>query len=256
MSQALRIFTHAISMVFRDLGATLRATSVGVTLVAVAVVMLIVAAPDMLGGLMALDTGNADGMIDIPNIGLVLPAFLLMTVGYLMMVAAWHRYVLLPNERRDEGFTPSAGIVLGYFGRSLLLGIAIGLLAIPVFIPVGIIAAATGSDTVAAIAAIPLFALLGWMLLRLSLILPACTIGHQLTFSASWQATKPLAGTIFGIMILFAVLDFALNFALELVITQNLVSGLISVIVSVFYALVSASILTTLYGIAIEGREV
>ena len=56
--------------------------------------------------------------------------------------------------------------------------------------------------------------------------------------------------------VLIAILDFVLNFALGVVVTQNMASALISVIVSVLYALVSASILTTLYGIAIEGREV
>ncbi|WP_299611948.1 hypothetical protein [uncultured Tateyamaria sp.] len=253
MSQAIRIFTHAVSMVFRDLGATLRATSVGVILIALASALLIAIAPGLASGVTTFD--DPEALAQIPNFGLVVPAFFLMAIGYLVMIAAWHRFVLLPNDRRDEGFTPNAGIVLGYLGRSILLGLAVGLLAIPLFVVIGIVGAGAG-EVVASIVAIPLIALMGWLLLRWSLILPACTIGRKMTFKESWEASKPLAGTIFVIMIILAVVDFALNFAMAAVITDNVISAIISIIVSVLYALVSASILTTLYGIAVEGREV
>ncbi|APX11851.1 hypothetical protein [Tateyamaria omphalii] len=253
MSYAIRIFTHAISMVFRDLSATVRATSAGILLIALGAGLLVVMAPGLASGVTTFNSPEAFN--SIPNIEFVLPAFLLMAIGYMMMIAAWHRYVLLPPERRDEGFTPSAGIVLGYFGRSLLLGLAVGVLAIPIFIPVGLIAASMG-DRVAEIALIPMVALLGWLLLRWSLILPACTIERKMSFGDSWRATKPLAGTILGVLIIFVLIDFVLNLVLGAIITDSVISGIISVIVSLLYALVSASILTTLYGIAVEGRDV
>ena len=77
-----------------------------------------------------------------------------------------------------------------------------------------------------------------------------------MTFKESWDASKPLTVTIFWIMIILAVVDFALNGAMAVILSDNIVSGLIAVIVSLLYALVSASILTTLYGIAVEGRDV
>ncbi|WP_299548261.1 hypothetical protein [uncultured Tateyamaria sp.] len=257
MSHAVRIFSHAISMVFRDFSATVRATSAGILLIAVGSALLIAVTPGLLSGVTTLPdpfVPSSDAESDI-NFALIIPAFLLMAVGYLMMIAAWHRFVLLPPERRGEGFTPSAGIVLGYLGRSILLGLVLGLIAIPIFIPVGIVGAAAG-EVVASLVAIPLVALLGWVFFRWSLILPACTIGHKMKFSESWEASRPLAGTIFGIMIILAVFDFALNTVLSSILTDNIVSGLISVIVSLLYALVSASILTTIYGIAVEGRDV
>ncbi|GGX56368.1 hypothetical protein GCM10007385_26340 [Tateyamaria omphalii] len=253
MSYAIRIFVHAVSMVFRDLGATFRATSAGIVLIAVGAGLLIATAPGLASGVTNLD--DTEALSTISNFGLLIPAFLLMAIGYLMMIAAWHRFVLLPLEQRDEGYTPSAGIVLGYLGRSILLGLLITLIALPLFVPVGLVGAGAG-EVMAGIVAIPLVVLLGWLLFRWSLILPACTIGRKMTFRESWDASKPLALTIVGIMIILAAVDFGLNFALGTILTDNIVSGLISIIVSVFYALVSASILTTLYGIAVEGRDV
>ncbi|WP_223274742.1 hypothetical protein [Tateyamaria sp. syn59] len=257
MSYAVRIFTHAVSMVFRDFSATVRATWAGLAVLAIGSAILFVVEPGLATGMTTLEDPFTDSSIEVRdiNFGLLFPAALMLIVGYIMMIAAWHRFVLLPPDRRHEGFTPSAGIVLGYLGRSLLLGIVIMLLAIPIFIPVGLAAAGAG-DVIASLVAIPAFAVLGWIFFRWSLILPACTIGHKMSFSDSWQATKPLAATIFGIMIILAVVDFLLNLAGDAILTDNIVSGLISVIVSLLYALISASILTTLYGIAVEGRAV
>ncbi|MBY5932123.1 hypothetical protein KUV51_03860 [Tateyamaria omphalii] len=257
MSLSVRIFSHAVSMVFRDFSATIRATWVGLAVLAIGSAILFVVEPGLATGMTTLEDPFTDSSVEVRdmNFGLIFPAVLMLIVGYIMMIAAWHRFVLLPHDRRHEGFTPSAGIVLGYLGRSILLGIVIVLLAIPLFIPVGLVAAGAG-DVVAGFAAIPFVAVLGWLFFRWSLILPACTIGHKMTFRESWDATKPLAATIFGLMIILAVVDFILNLAADAILTDNIVSALIAVIGSLLYALVSASILTTLYGIAVEGRDV
>jgi len=252
MSDPIRILVHAVTMVFRDLGATLRATYVGVGLIAASVVILLLAAPASFD---ALITQNIENPADIPNVGIVTLAFLLMAIGYLTMVAAWHRFVLLPAGQRDGGFTPSAGIVLGYFGRSLLLGLLMMLLALPIFIPVGIIAAATNNLLLSAIASIPAIAVLVWIFLRLSLILPACTIGQNMKMRESWDVTKPHAATIAVLTVVLAVADFLINQVLGILPLANITGSVISVAISVLYALVSASVLTTLYGIAVEGRD-
>lgn len=254
MTDAIRIFTHSFAMVFRDLNATLRATYVGIAMIAAGVVMLIVAVPEDFGGLMA-QTETINVAQDA-NVLMMLAGFFLIGIGYLTMIAAWHRYVLLPANERKGGFTPSAGIVLGYLGRSILLGLLVGLLAIPVLIPVGIVGTATGSVLAGSIVAIPLFALLGWVLFRLSLILPACTIGHNMKLKDSWQATAPFARTILGLVVLLVLINFAFELATSVLPLTSIVGGLISVVVSVLYALVSASILTTMYGVAVEGRQI
>ncbi|WP_299200827.1 hypothetical protein [uncultured Tateyamaria sp.] len=254
MSNAVRIFTHAFTMVFHDLGATLRATYVGVSLVALSVVLFLTLAPNMFGSMMLATETDAFNPDAFGNAGAAVVAILVMAVGYIMMVAAWHRYVLLPEGQRDGGFTPGAGIVLGYFGRSLLLGIIVGIAAIPLFVPLGVIASA-GNDILTNLVAIPLFAILGWVLLRLSLILPACTIGKDMKLTESWAASRPLSGAIIGLTIILGVVDFVLNLVIS-ALPAPYILGVVSVITSVLFALVSASILTTLYGIAVEGREV
>ena len=254
MSDAVRIFTHAFTMVFHDLGATLRATYVGVGLVALSVVLFLMLAPNMFGTMMLATETDTLSPDAYSNAGSAVLAVLVMAVGYIMMVAAWHRYVLLPEEQRDNGFTPGAGIVLGYFGRSLLLGIIVGIAAIPLFVPLGVVASA-GNEVLTNLVAIPLFAILGWVLLRLSLILPACTIGKDMKLTESWAASRPLSGAIIGLTIILGVVDFVLNIVIG-VLPAPYILGVVSVITSVLFALVSASILTTLYGIAVEGREI
>ncbi|WP_299625297.1 hypothetical protein [uncultured Tateyamaria sp.] len=254
MSDAIRIFMHSFGMVFRDLGATLRATYVGVVMIVVGVVALLVILPDQFGGLMS---QSADMTVTADmNLAGMFVGFFLIAIGYLTMIAAWHRYVLLAADQREGGFTPSAGIVIGYLGRSILLGLLIGILAIPVLIPVGIVGTATGSVLAGSIVAVPLFALLGWVLFRLSLILPACTIGHKMTLKESWQATAPYARTILGIVVLLVLINFGFELVTGALPLTSIIGGLISVVVSVLYALVSASILTTMYGVAVEGREI
>lgn len=254
MSYAVRIFTHAVSMVFRDLGATLKATYAGVTLIAVSVVLFLSFAPDLFDQMIP---GGSQDTIDaymVSNAATAFLAILLMAVGYIMMVAAWHRYVLLPDDQRHHGFTPGAGIVIGYIGRSLLLGIIVGIAAIPLFIPLGIVAS-SGSGLLTNLAAIPLFAVLGWILLRLSLILPACTIGRNIKLTESWAATRPLSVAIIGLTLILGVVDFLLNTVIN-TLPGPYIGGVVSVVTSILFALVSASILTTLYGIAIERREI
>lgn len=254
MSYAVRIFVHAVTMVFGDLAATLRATYAGVALVAVSAILFLTFAPNMFETMVLAGETEAFTPDTAGNAGVAVLAILFMAVGYIAMVAAWHRYVLLPDGQRDNGFTPGAGIVLGYFGRSLLLGIIVGIAAIPLFVPLGIIAS-TGNDVLTGLAAIPLFAILGWVLLRLSLILPACTIGRNIKLSESWVASRSLSFAIIGLTIILGVVDFVLNLVTS-VLPAPYIIGAASVVISVLFALVSASILTTLYGIAVEGREI
>ena len=253
MSYAIRILMHAITMVCRDPAATVRATYVGIALIAASVVGLLVAAPSNGPQLL---TQQAEFTTGLSNPVLVIACFIIMAVGYLMMVAAWHRYVLLPEDKRAHGFTPDAAVVLGYFGRSILIGLLLMLLSLPVFVPVAALAAATNSVALSAIASIPAIAVLVYVFLRLSLILPACTIGHDMKIRESWEATKPLSAVIAILTVLMALADFAINVVLGALPNTSMIVGVVNVVVSLVYALVSASVLTTLYGIAVEGRDV
>ena len=55
MSYAVRIFTHAVSMVFRDFSATVRATYAGLLLIALGSALLIAVAPGLASGVTTFD---------------------------------------------------------------------------------------------------------------------------------------------------------------------------------------------------------
>lgn len=255
MSDAIRIFSHSVTLIFRDFGATLRATSAGLLVLALALALFLIVMP---GTFTTVFSPNASTeAFDIAsNTSVLFVALVLMLFGLMMAVAAWHRYVLLPEDQRGGGFTPSARIVLGYFGRSILLGLCVGILAIPLMLPVGLVVAATGSPVMGSLVSLPINVVLGWVLLRLSLILPACAIGRNLSFRDSWAATGPYAMTILGLVVLLAALNFVITLIMAGLLPSNTLGGLVGIVVSLLYGLVSASVLTTLYGIAIEKRAI
>ncbi|WP_420014072.1 hypothetical protein [Tateyamaria sp.] len=80
MSDAIRIFMHSFGMVFRDLGATLRATYVGVVMIVVGVVALLVILPDQFGRLMS---QSADMTVTADmNLAGMFVGFFLIAIGY------------------------------------------------------------------------------------------------------------------------------------------------------------------------------
>lgn len=245
MPKALPVFVHSVSMIFADFGASLRATSQGLAVAAIALVIIAF----MLSGSPANTT-------DPSGVWRLLAMNCVMLVGLAIMIAAWHRYVLLPEEERGDGFTPSIGIVLGYLGRSILLALVVSLVSVPFFLIAASAIGGGGSSIMLELVTLPLNIALGWLLLRWSLILPACAIGRKLSVRDSWNATEPLSGTIFGLTVLLAGLGLAMNLILKALLPLNVAGEVIGIAASLLFALVSASVLTTLYGIAIEGRSI
>ncbi|WP_377191899.1 hypothetical protein [Ruegeria meonggei] len=170
------------------------------------------------------------------------------------IVVSWHRFVLL--EEYPRGVLPPFRFdrILAYLGRVLLLGLfAFGLMLPGMFI-VG----------AAMQASIP-FGIAAWILMmgclwvgfyRFSPVLPGTAIGKPVTFYDAWYATAGANGQILLLVLLSLIFQLLIQFLVGLLMFIPVIGLIIVVfVVMLVLPLINVSILTTMYGIFIEKRE-
>ncbi|WP_170368997.1 hypothetical protein [Ruegeria arenilitoris] len=248
------IFAHSLRMVFGNLKQVAQIVIGPAIIGTVAIIGVF-----MVSGipLEAFDD-NPNGLPPGVNPGaLILFAFLLFVVMLLVMgwiAVAWHRYILL--EEYPSGVLPTFRFdrILAYFGRGLMLGI---LMAIA-FLPMGILTGMLGEGLIAVsiILTIGYLVFLAICFYRLSIILPAAAIGQPITLSEAWSNTLGTAGTI----IVLIVVSFLFQFLVQLAIGVLSIIPVLGVLIALFFGIlilpmINVSILTTMYGVFIEKRE-
>ena len=127
----LRIFAHAITLVFSHIGFALRISALLYLVPAVLYELVI-----------ATVVRNPDPLLALR---IASPMFLFLAAAAALWIAVgWHRYILL-DEAPGAIAPPFRGDrVLAYFGNSLLVGLIAFGIALVVFLPVGFIAAIIG----------------------------------------------------------------------------------------------------------------
>jgi hypothetical protein len=174
---------------------------------------------------------------------------------------SWHRFILLEEY---SGLLPSlAGRPIGaYVWRSILLGLVMVLLAIPLSIVAGLVIApfmSLGVNGVligGVLVGIILGTILGWLWLRLAVVLPATAVGKSMKMGESWSATAKLSGKIFGVILILTLLNGAATAVISLIGVQlSLVAQALNIIVTWVQLMIGVSVLTTLYGHLVEGRD-
>lgn len=255
MHQALLILKHAFAMIFNNPGATVRAIAPGLALIVGPWLALLLLAPEIAQAMM--ERGTTE--ISVQTAGQILIGMAVMFWGLVLMVIIWHRFVLLAGPDRDAGLAPSFGIILGYIWRSILLGLIAMAIGFAVFLLAGLIMAALSATPIAPlvglISGFLSVALISWALTRFSLVLPAIAIGKRMEIGESWELTGPVSGTVFWLAVGLSLVNVVFTLLVGLVVTDSLlVSGLAQMVSSVVVTLLGASVLTTLYGILVEGR--
>lgn len=247
------IFKHAFGMVLRNWREALQIGLLPVLLVvAFGVVILGSAAVELFKGVNPEDMDYVYSQPQMVSGALVV--WLVAVMSMLWIVVNWHRFVLL--EEFPTGWVPPfrIGPVLGYLGRVILLG----LLALLLMIPVGMVAAMLMVIPVLGVIAFgAAYVFLAIAIYRVIVILPACAVEKPISLGAAFNATK---GANFDIFILMIV-SFGANILLQLVILAFVaifppLGVLVSIPVALALALVNVSVLTTFYGHYIEGRPI
>lgn len=174
---------------------------------------------------------------------------------------AWHRYILLEEE---GSLLPNfyGRAVLEYFGAFLLVGLASGMLGLLVIIAVSLLFAFLGPSLYfflqESFIPLPAFFVMFWVTSRLSPVFPAVALGQKATMKEAWRATSKVPISIVMILPLFYLLNFGLGYGIGIVAVpvSSFLGSLITAAAQCIWAMVGISILTSIYGVVVEGREV
>ncbi len=254
--KGVQIFVHSVAIVLRNLTAALRISAL-IYFVMMAVQLWFF---NRYGNFMAADFSGGGGLgLSVPPPGFFSGYLLMLVVsilGSLWIAVAWHRYVL--EEEMSSGPVPffRGAQIWRYLGRSILLGLIIG---VPITIALSIvagIAAASGNVVMAAALGTVVLFFGVYLFYRLCSILPAAALDQPLTMGESWRATEGAGGPIV-VLVIIALIGAAILQAPSLIFGgSETFLGLIWTVVSGWLTLmISASTLTTFYGHYIERRE-
>lgn len=170
-------------------------------------------------------------------------------------VVSWHRFLLIGE--RPNGALPKLHLrrTLGYLGWTLLI--------ILIQAPFIIFERMSSSELDTAANPAPLFiaiflvTLFGiWLGFRICLVLPAVAVGKKIKLGESWQATKPIAGTIIVLSLILILASVIIGIISALATSNNIVQNLvINGAVNWCILMVTVSIMTTLYAHLVEDRK-
>lgn len=163
----------------------------------------------------------------------------------------WHRYVLL--QEYPKGWLPTVqpDLIFAYLVQIFLISLAMMVAAVPLALLLGlIVAAASGIGLVFGIAGV--FVVLLWLSLRFSLVLPAVSVGGKMSLKESWSQTAHYSQDLFWLAGILALIGGTFGY---LPLT-GVLGMVLSVIFGWFSILLGASVLTTVYGVVVEGREI
>lgn len=181
-------------------------------------------------------------------------------IGLVWTAVGWHRFVL--KSEVPVGLLPEFHLTFWiYIWRGIVLSFFLNLIMFVVGFTIAFLFAAFGkspsSDLFASVNLLILVILSTYFLLRFSPILPAAAIGEKLSLKDAWFATRAYAGSILLAAILYLLIYSAIFWIMTNLHLSNLYVGftLLSVL-GWFYVMWGTSLLTTIFGVAVEKRAV
>lgn len=246
-----QIVKHSFLMLWRNLSNALL-VSVGPAILAILISGLALAfsgvTPQMLT--FGLVTGNLPGQAV-----LVLVFVLIVMVFAISWIAvSWHRFILLEDY---PGVLPAIANrpVWTYAGLSMLLGLIMLGALLPFVIVASIVTAIVGNTAVPSlIVGIAGGIYFTYFWLRTALILPALSVGAPLAIRAAWTVTGAASMPILQAASILVVINVLGSMFIGAV-SAGVIGFIIEMAFSWITLMAGTSILTTLYGVLVEKRE-
>jgi len=180
---------------------------------------------------------------------------LLAVIASLWIAVAWHRFALTGES--TSGWLPQfhGSAVMGYLGRSILIGVLVVLGVMVLSIPIGIIS--IGLPGLAGIMSLILIGAAAYLFFRLGIMLPAAALGEKLTLGETWDVTKGRS----SIILVLALIVVGASVIIQLPSWFNdnpssIINVVYSLVVNWFATIIGISVLTTLYGHFVENRPI
>jgi hypothetical protein len=251
---AWSIFVHSIRQVFGNLGGALQVSAV-LMLAQMGILLTF-------GKVLLLDEASRNYMIQNGSFpwGQFLLALVLVTILSLWIAVGWHRYVLL-EERPTLVPALKMDRILGYFGKSLLIGLILVLPLIVLVYVGGLIATALVKGGAGLIVVLFVVGLIVYLPLatigtRLATVLPGVALEPEVPLFSGWEATRDATWTILGVVLLSLICFGGLEFILARILPDptTLPATIANIILKWVATMVGVSVLTTLYGHYVENR--
>ncbi len=241
-----QIFRYSFWMVINNLETAFRLSVVLYALQALNQVLVLLYAPE------EPVTGTPVGL----EIGVIfLVTGFLAIFASLWIAVAWHRFVLTGES--EEGAVPPlhGSLILGYLGRSIMIGLIIALALIAVGVP--LLMASMAAPLIGFVMLIGLLVIGAYLFLRLGLILPAGAVGQKLSLREAWMATAKDHGSILVLALIVVLLSALVQLPTWLnPEPRSFINLVYSVVTGWFGTMIGVSVLTTLFAVYIEGRSI
>ncbi len=249
-----KIFLHSFRMVFGNLRQVLQ-IAVGPAIAATLVILGFLLVLGIPAGALNMSASELPTGVAVGSIGLFTAVMVVVMIATMLWIAvSWHRYILL--EEYPAGLFPKFRFdrVLAYLGTAILLGILIAI----GFLPMPLVFFILGEELVG-VSIILLFFYSLFMLVafyRLSIVLPASAIGKPIKFREAWNRTPGNGGAF----LVLALVMFVFQALVQTLIYLLGVIPVLGALASTFFGaliwpMINVSILTTMYGVFVEGRE-
>ncbi|MGR3468899.1 MAG: hypothetical protein ACU0CI_13580 [Shimia sp.] len=272
---AWSLAVHAVRMVFQNFIDVLKLTLVPFLLISLIPIALSYALTGTafwgqasIADIGALLSGDFEALgataeSDVAGSGMAVFGQLVTFVVYLPLAAwlaiRWHRFVLA--EEYPQGWFPAwpTGLVGGYIWKVILLMLAYFGLFLLTLLPV-LLLSTLGEGAAIVIGGVLTFVGVVFVfvaLVRWSIILPATSIGRSdFGFRDAWAATQGMGWTVLGALVVLVIFAIAAAIPLGLVFLIAPPLGIVAnIALNWVTTVVGISFLTTLYGVAVEGRE-
>lgn len=255
--QGWKIFTHSMRMVFENMGPALRISGL---LYAVYVAVDLYFRLNYLDDWMVFQLALALDIIPpVPPRGffptMVLNFIVALSTSFWIAVL-WHRFVLL-SEAPKTVFPPFYSDVFGrYFWRMIQLALMVIAFGFVLLMLLGLALGPLLGDSAGMVIKTIMMGAVLYLSYRFGLVFPAVALNMPISFKTSWTKTEAASGAIGQL----AVVGVMASIIIQIPSSMNsdpisVINLTYSYVVGWFAMMIGISVLTTLYGIYIEGRE-